>query len=93
MPRHTASHRHIRQVITSKITSYAMQKDNFIKHFDKNTSIVTFDTFLKILKGLEIGCLDAYCIPWIYDAHQGIFESAPASTHLPLLLLGLYCSA
>ena len=45
-----------------------MQNDNFLRRFDKNAKIITFDTFLKIFEGLKIGCRGAYCIPRICDA-------------------------
>ena len=44
------------------------RKTTFLRHFDKNAKIITFDTFLKIFEGLKIGCRGTYCIPRIYDA-------------------------
>jgi hypothetical protein len=31
---------------------YSMQKDNYLRCFDKNAEIVTFDTCLRIFEGL-----------------------------------------
>jgi hypothetical protein len=62
------SYWHIRQVkvklqksikITSNITSYTIAKTAFLKRFNKITKIITFNTFLKIVKWLVVSTLES----------------------------------